>query len=310
MHRARPVRHRTELSRRSFLAAAGGGLLAWSAGHRSAAAADAPPELKSEKLPDAIRLTYGNHEVLRYQLSKPRTGGPRVESGGYIHPLATPSGTIVTEVGPQDHPHHRGVFLGWVEMRGAKNADFWGWGEPAPTAGRRIVNTLAEANPAVFGFVRFRAINEWRADGQRMVSEELRATARVTDGGTVVEPPVRAFRRRAHDPRAVGVRGFRVSRAQGRPGHSDREDRGCSPGRAESHGSQVQLAGGGVAWVSPEAQGRQGGDRGGDQPAQERADDVARGSGHRPDQSEHHGAGAGADDAREAACPALSGLCL
>ena len=45
----------------------------------------------------------------------------------------------MTDVNPKDHPHHRGIFLAWVETHGKKDADFWGWGEPAPTKGRKIV---------------------------------------------------------------------------------------------------------------------------------------------------------------------------
>src|SRR5687768_15444169 len=78
---------------------------------------------------------------LRYVITKGADAALASESVAYFHPLKTPAGTILTDVGPADHRHHRGVFLGWVEMHGAGvDADFWGWGEHAPTKGRRIEN--------------------------------------------------------------------------------------------------------------------------------------------------------------------------
>ena len=68
-----------------------------------------------------------------------------------FHPVLTPSGERVTALAPDDHPHHRGIYLAWhdAEFRspidpgkmgqyapafgwGITKADFWGWGEYAP----------------------------------------------------------------------------------------------------------------------------------------------------------------------------------
>ena len=78
--------------------------------------------------------------IVTYWYERPEDSKLPVESGCYFHPLHTPKGVVVTDVAPPDHPHHRGVFLGWVEMHGKKDADFWGWGEHAPVKGRQIVN--------------------------------------------------------------------------------------------------------------------------------------------------------------------------
>jgi hypothetical protein len=127
-----------------------------------------------EQTPDAV--TFKNHRskvVLRYQLRGGADKDLSVESACYFHPLATPVGVTVTEVAPDDHPHHRGVFLAFVEMHGDKDADFWGWGEHAPTKGRLIVNRSITAgqdkNPVLS------AENEWSADGKAMIKETLTA---------------------------------------------------------------------------------------------------------------------------------------
>ncbi|MBX3745655.1 MAG: PmoA family protein [Verrucomicrobiae bacterium] len=147
----------------------------------------ATAELAWARDQESLRLTYGPRELLRYQLRKPARGGASVESGGYLHPVTTPAGTVVTEVGPADHRHHRGVFLGWVEMRGTDAADFWGWGEPAPTAGRRIENVTVEGLPPTLGVARFRATNAWKAGARRMVLEEVRVTLAFREGATVLD---------------------------------------------------------------------------------------------------------------------------
>ena len=74
-----------------------------------------------------------------------------------FHPVLTPSGERVTALAPDDHPHHRGIYLAWhdAEFRtpidpgkmgqyapafgwGITKADFWGWGEYAPRENRVI----------------------------------------------------------------------------------------------------------------------------------------------------------------------------
>lgn len=119
---------------------------------------------------DAVEFREGK-TTLRYQLKGGAEKKLSVASACYFHPFTTPSGIVVTEVAPEDHPHHRGIFLAFVEMHGEKDADFWGWGEHAPKDNRLIVNRSitagADKNP---GFV---AGNEWTADGTTIVKETL-----------------------------------------------------------------------------------------------------------------------------------------
>src|SRR5688500_9900864 len=128
-----------------------------------AVAAELP--LRTEKDDSSISIKQGDRVLATYQLQPQKDVNLSVESGCYFHPLKTPAGVTVTGVGPADHPHHRGVFLAWVEMRGSINADFWGWGEHAPKDGRRIVNReLPKPVPPRNGG--FEARNQWMADEQ------------------------------------------------------------------------------------------------------------------------------------------------
>jgi hypothetical protein len=131
---------------------------------------------------ESVSLKEDGKDVLTYQRVKPAASKLSVESGGYFHPLATPKGVLLTDVAPADHPHHRGIFLAFVEMHGAKSADFWGWGQPAPKEGRRIVNREARAEARTLT-----AENEWMADDVALLFESLTATVKTGDGMRVVD---------------------------------------------------------------------------------------------------------------------------
>jgi len=139
---------------------------------------------------DAIAVDAGDRPVLRYQLRKPADVKLPVDSGSYFHPVMTPSGVVVTDVAPKDHPHHRGIFLAWVEMHGKKDADFWGWGEHAPIKGRRIVNRAAEATSTSDGKPDgFRARSDWLAEDEPVMQEDLRVAVRTdpSAGANVID---------------------------------------------------------------------------------------------------------------------------
>jgi hypothetical protein len=53
------------------------------------------------------------HVVFEYVTKKPEKIGLTSPSAAYFHPVKTPSGETVTNVAPDDHPHHRGTFLGF-----------------------------------------------------------------------------------------------------------------------------------------------------------------------------------------------------
>ena len=49
--------------------------------------------------------------------------------GGYLHPLRTPKGHVVTGDFPSDHRHHHGVWFAWTKAEwGGRATDFWNLG--------------------------------------------------------------------------------------------------------------------------------------------------------------------------------------
>lgn len=146
-----------------------------------------PLRIEHDAAAVVLRTSTGA-EVLRYVLQKPADSPLASESVGYFHPLTSPAGVVLTDVGPDDHRHHRGVFLAWVEMHGAGgiDADFWGWGAHAPVKGRRIAHrTVAGAGSGARDGVSgagFTARNGWLAEDKVMMNEELHTEFIARDG--------------------------------------------------------------------------------------------------------------------------------
>ena len=67
--------------------------------------------------------------VLTYhQATVPAPEGvdPVFAKSGYIHPLRTPGGQLVTDDFPDDHPHQHGFFFAWVNTTfEGRRVDFW-----------------------------------------------------------------------------------------------------------------------------------------------------------------------------------------
>ena len=55
---------------------------------------------------------------------------PIFRRGGYLHPVLTPNGRVVTDDYPANHKHHHGIWFAWtrVDFEGRKT-DFWNMGD-------------------------------------------------------------------------------------------------------------------------------------------------------------------------------------
>ncbi len=79
--------------------------------------------------PGLVPIEVDGAELVYFQ-AKPLedpTGGPKFQGSDFIHPLKTPSGFVVTESQPGDHPHHFGLWWPWkfAQQEGGKRALYW-----------------------------------------------------------------------------------------------------------------------------------------------------------------------------------------
>ena len=83
---------------------------------------------------DSLKITMAGREVLQYRGGKGELPNPNVKPlfrrGGYIHPVSTPSGRVVTDDYPPNHLHHHGIWFPWTktEFEG-RHPDFWNMGD-------------------------------------------------------------------------------------------------------------------------------------------------------------------------------------
>jgi len=81
----------------------------------------------------ALHIRVDGRSVIDFRLrAEPSRASiaPSFLRAGYIHPVFTPSGRIVTDDYPDDHPHQHGIFFAWTktEFEG-RHPDFWNMGD-------------------------------------------------------------------------------------------------------------------------------------------------------------------------------------
>ncbi len=76
-----------------------------------------------------LSLSYGKRKVLDYHhayLEAPRGADPLYGKSGFIHPLRSPEGNVLTRIQPDDHYHHYGIWNPWTKtIVDGQEVDFW-----------------------------------------------------------------------------------------------------------------------------------------------------------------------------------------
>ncbi|MGQ9573875.1 MAG: PmoA family protein [Thermoguttaceae bacterium] len=134
-----------------------------------------------------VLKTPDGRTVFRYMTRKPAGTKLTANSVCCLYPVKTPSGEDVVEFAPDDHPHHRGVFMTWHAIEGNKPADFWGWGEWAPTKDRVIQNRTVKLLKADAKGAQIAVRNAWVAEGEAMIDEATVITARQLKEAFVID---------------------------------------------------------------------------------------------------------------------------
>lgn len=84
--------------------------------------------VKARLTSDALELRIANKPILRYWLNEQLPIGvpDHYKRSGFVHPLYSPKGAILTDDFPEGHTHQHGLFFAWVNttFRDTK-IDFW-----------------------------------------------------------------------------------------------------------------------------------------------------------------------------------------
>jgi len=98
-------------------------------------------------------LRKGEQQILQYNhaiVPAPEGQSKLYDRGGFIHPLWSPSGSVLTNIHPDDHYHHLGIWMPWThtEFEG-KPVDFWNLGSGQGTV--RFNRFLSTTSGQIFG---------------------------------------------------------------------------------------------------------------------------------------------------------------
>jgi hypothetical protein len=110
-------------------------------------------ELTTIVTDDNLVLKKGSSEILYYRKSvmyPPAGVDTAYKRSGFIHPMFSPSGNVLTRVSPPDHYHHVGIWNPWTRVKiGNHVTDFWNLYEHQGNV--RFTGINATINGAVYG---------------------------------------------------------------------------------------------------------------------------------------------------------------
>jgi hypothetical protein len=114
--------------------------------------ADIKPVVTPSKKDGTIVIHKGDQNLLQYYfriLYPPEGVDTAYKRSGFIHPLWSPRGQVLTRIQPPDHYHHYGIWNPWtqVEYEGDK-IDFWNLNSKQGTV--RFANFVSVQNGPVF----------------------------------------------------------------------------------------------------------------------------------------------------------------
>jgi hypothetical protein len=137
-----------------------------------------------------LSLTHSGKPVLTYQYGTvypPEGVDPLYERSGFIHPMWSPDGNIMTNIQPEDHYHHYGIWGPWTKTHiKGREVDFWNLAKGLGTV--KFSSFLSEiAGPVFSGFKALQKHMDFGGIGEDQVAmnEVLDVRAWNIDNGNV-----------------------------------------------------------------------------------------------------------------------------
>jgi hypothetical protein len=125
-------------------------------------------QVSTKKTNEAVHVFVADSPVLTYNtaMAQPPAGLDKIyERSGFIHPLYSPSGKVLTDPFPIGHVHQHGIFNAWTQTTFRHEVvDFWnqlgGTGTVKHTKLGTVKDNSFEANLQQVSFKRGPALNE------------------------------------------------------------------------------------------------------------------------------------------------------
>lgn len=125
---------------------------------------------------ERLRLSVGDRPVLAYHYAhqpSPEGVDPIYGRSGFIHPLWSPEGEVLTRIQPRDHYHHYGIWNPWTRTRfEGRGIDFWNLGDRQGTV--RAAGVAARTAGPVFGGIEalLRHVDLTAPEGEKVALDE------------------------------------------------------------------------------------------------------------------------------------------
>ena len=141
--------------------------------------------LALEETDQAVTIRQSGNTMLVYNKQAPQVPDgidPVFARTGFLHPVASPSGRIVTDVYPFDHAHQSGIFAAWVRTKwNDREIDFWNLaGGTGRVLHQRVIRTFS--TNASLGFETDLIHRAEKSPVVDILRERWKLTAFVTDG--------------------------------------------------------------------------------------------------------------------------------
>lgn len=97
-----------------------------------------------------LTLSRNGKNILKYAYAMPRLPhgtDPVFRRNGFIHPVWSPAGNILTAINPPDHAHHYGIWSAWTAVEyDKKRYDLWNIGDKTGTVHAESVPSIEEGS--------------------------------------------------------------------------------------------------------------------------------------------------------------------
>lgn len=135
-----------------------------------------------------IDFYLDNQRVLTYQTAKvpvPEGVKEAFSKSGFIHPITSPSGQVLSRIQPKDHYHHYGIWGPWTRATiNGREVDFWNLGDEKGRVDFSHVLSRKVAGGAVELNVRQNHIDLKAPDSEKLaIEEDLRIKVKPADKG-------------------------------------------------------------------------------------------------------------------------------
>ncbi len=138
--------------------------------------------MKIKQTGESLTLMRSDKLILKYQTATvmpPKDIDSAYQRSGFIHPMWSPGGEVLTRIQPPDHYHHYGVWGPWTKTHiGEREVDFWNLAKKLGTVRFTGISEVTEGNV----FCEFKVKQEhidFGADAgeQVAINEELQVRA-------------------------------------------------------------------------------------------------------------------------------------